>query len=57
MTLKKLQEIISGSKCIRSENTRLHKLVDGVRSVYRSDQANDEIYINCTKERGYKFSN
>ena len=29
MTLKKLQEIISGSKCIRCENTRLYKLGDG----------------------------
>ncbi|MFB3147627.1 MAG: hypothetical protein ACE10J_03070 [Thermodesulfobacteriota bacterium] len=57
MTLKKLQEIISGSKCIRSENTRLHKLVDGVRSFYRSDQVNDHIYTNCMIERGYKFSN
>ena len=29
MTIKKLQEIISGSKCIRCENTRLYKLGDG----------------------------
>jgi len=30
-------------------------LAGGGRSVYRSDQVNDQIYTNCMIERGYKI--
>jgi len=30
-------------------------MAGGGRSVYRSDQVNDQIYANCMIERGYKI--